>query len=159
MQAVMIIIGLALALFAVAFISKRRFGIIGLALSAGLVLSQVWSYEAILIASIFGFGSGESGPSMIKILVILLPSLILMLHGGKCKTSIGRFVGALAFTVLAVAFIIEPLGYILSLNGSMADAYMRFVNQKNLIIGAGTILAVIDVFMIKYGNKLPIKRR
>ena len=153
MQAIIIMFVITFVLFVFAFISKRRLGVIGLSLAAGLVLSEVWAYELSLIAGIFRLGSDAAGMAIIKSLVIILPSLILMIHGGKYKTAFGRITGALLYTILALAFLIEPMRSVLSIDGSMADAYMRFVNQKDLVIGAGLILATLDVFMIKHAPK------
>ena len=43
MTVVLVFLAVAIALFVGAFISKRRFGLLGLALTAGATLSTLWS--------------------------------------------------------------------------------------------------------------------
>ena len=42
-MALVIILGIAVVLFILAFLTKRRFGVLGLGLAAGVVLSQLWA--------------------------------------------------------------------------------------------------------------------
>jgi hypothetical protein len=149
MQAIIIFSGISLALFSLSFFSKKRFGILGLALAAGAIISEVWAYEIILISGIFKFGSISLNSFVLSSLVILLPSLLLMLSGSSYKSTIGRILGSLAFTLLALAFLSESMTGILPIDGSMKDAYLRIVNEKGLIIGAGLILATLEVFFVK----------
>ena len=65
------------------------------------------------------------------------------------KNIILRIFGSLAFTVLAVAFLVEPIGYALPLSGSGADAYNYIKQYKDIIISIGVVLAVVDLFFTK----------
>ena len=88
----------------------------------------------------------------------ILPSVILLFHGNTYKKVISRITGALLFTMLAFAFLIEPLGHMLVLNGVSAVVY-QFLNEKQtLMIGVGLILAVVDLFLTKPALNLSEKR-
>jgi hypothetical protein len=147
---VVVFAGLAVVLFAGAFITKRRFGLLGLALTAGATLSTIWTYDAGLVVSGTGlFPEGELTQAATQSLVVLLPAILLMFHGSKYKNIFSRIVGSLLFTLLALAFLVEPIGYALPLDGFGATAYDTIKQYKDVIISVGVVLAVIDLFLTK----------
>ena len=147
---IIILAAVALALFFGAFISKRRFGLLGLALTAGATLSTIWSYNAGLVVAATGVvPDGVITQAIAQSLVVLLPAILLLFHGYSYKGVVGRIVGALLFTVLALAFLVEPLGYALPLDGTGGLVYSTIRQYKDIIISAGVILAVIDLFFTK----------
>ena len=158
MDVILIFLGLAIVLFVASFIHKRRFGLLGLALAAGSLLSGIWGYNAGLVASAFGVPSGPSSTAVILSIIILLPAGVLLFHGYTYNTLIGRVVGASLFTLLALAFLVEPLGHILMPQGLGVDVYNGLVNNRTVIIGAGLTIAVIDLFLTKPAH-LSDKRR
>lgn len=146
---------LAIVLFGCAFFSKRRFGLLGLALTAGATLSTIWEHEAGLVLS--GFGLLPQGPLASAITlssVVLLPAVLLLFHGYTYKNTIGRVVGSLLFTILALAFLVGPIGYALVLEGAGAEVYRVFTDNKDLIISAGVVLAIFDLFLTKPAPRL-----
>lgn len=150
----MIVIGIfaavAIALFTGAFISKRRFGLLGLALTAGATLSTIWSYDAGLIVSSTGLvPDGPLTNAVTLSLIVLLPAIVLLFHGYTYKSVVPRVIGSLLFTALAIAFLVEPLGYILTLEGVAADVYQWLVDNKEGIISIGVVFAVVDLFFTK----------
>jgi len=141
---------LAVALFLGAFLSKRRFGLLGLALTAGATLSAIWSYDAGLVISSTGLvPDGPLTNAVALSLVVLLPAIILLFHGYTYKENAGRVIGSLMFTILALAFLVEPIGFILPLEGITADIYKWLVANKELIISVGVVCAIIDLFFTK----------
>ena len=82
-------------------------------------------------------------------LVVLLPAILLLFHGYSYKGVVGRIVGALLFTVLALVFLVEPLSYALPLDGTGGLVYSTIRQYKDIIISTGVILAVIDLFFTK----------
>lgn len=142
--------GIAVLLFAGAFISKRRFGLLGLALSAGATLSTIWSYDAGLVVSATGLvPDGTVTQAATQSLVVLLPAIILLFHGYSYKNVISRSIGAFLFTVLALAFLVEPISYALPLTANGSELYAAIRQYKDVIISAGVILAVVDLFFTK----------
>lgn len=147
---IVVLSGLALVLFAGAFISKRRFGLLGLALTAGATVSTIWSYDAGLIVSGLGIlPEGELTQAGVQSLIVLLPALLLLFHGYAYKNIIPRILGSLLFTVLALAFLLEPIGYALPLEGHGAVAYNTLSAYKEVVISGGVILAIVDLFFTK----------
>lgn len=160
MTVIIILAVIALLLFFGAFISRRRFGLLGLALTAGATLSTTWSYYAGLIIASTGLVPG--GPittAAASAAVVLLPAIVLLFHGYTYKNLFGRIIGSLLFTALALAFLIEPLESALVLTGSAADIYKVLEANKSLMISIGVVLAVIDLFFTKPAKNEHDKRR
>jgi len=141
---------LAVGLFLGAFLSKRRFGLLGLALTAGATLSSIWSYDAGLVVSSTGLvPEGPLTNAVALSAIVLLPAIVLLFHGYTYKENAARVIGSLLFTVLALAFLVEPIGFALPLQGVAADVYRWLVNYKEIIISAGVVLAILDLFFTK----------
>lgn len=150
MAPILVFAGLAIILFVGAFISRRRYGLLGLALTAGATLSTIWSYDAGLVVSSTGLlPDGVITQAVTQSLVVLLPAILLLFHGYAYKNIISRSVGSLLFTVLALAFLVEPLSYALPLDGVGGSVYSTIREYKDVIISAGVILAVVDLFFTK----------
>ena len=145
----LIILVIVILLFAAAFISKRRFGLLGLALAAGSILSGIWSYEAGLIPSLFSIPSGSLTSAVVSSVIILLPVALLLFHGYSYKTLISRVVGASLLTVLAMAFLVEPISHVLVIQGVGASAFNWLLDNRTTIIGVGLILSIVDLFFTK----------
>lgn len=141
---------LAAILFVGSFISKRRFGLLGLALTAGATLSTIWTYEAGLVVSSLGMlPESVLTQAGVQSFVVLLPALLLLFHGQAYKNVTARVIGSLLFTLLALAFLVEPIGYGLPLEGIGATVYGTLKEYKDLIISIGVIAAVVDLFFTK----------
>ncbi|NTW61622.1 hypothetical protein HGB24_02970 [Candidatus Saccharibacteria bacterium] len=140
---------LAVGLFAASFITKRRFGLLGLALGSGYILSSIWSNSASLVVGLAGLPYNAVTAAMILVFITLLPAVILLFHGYSYKSLVLRIIGAGLFTVLALAFLAEPLGRILNLQGSNLQIYDWILKNKDVIIGIGLPMAVVDMFLTK----------
>lgn len=141
---------LAVVLFVGAYISKRRFGLLGLALAAGSILSTIWNYDAGLVVGAIGvIPEGPVTTAVTLSLIVVLPAILLLFHGYTYKHIVGRIVGAFLFTVVTLAFLVEPLGHVFALDGNGSDMYIWLVNNKDIIISIGMIIAVVDLFFTK----------
>lgn len=150
MNVVIVFLALAILLFVSAFVTKRRFGLLGLALAAGSILSTIWSFDAGLVVGTLGiFPSGPLTTAVTLSLIVLLPAIVLLFHGYTYKNIVSRIIGALLFTLLALAFLVEPLGFALPLQGFGANIYSEIVKYKEVIISVGMVFAVIDLFFTK----------
>lgn len=136
-------------LFAAAFVTKRRFGLLGLALAAGSLLSGIWGYDANLVAGFFGFRSGPMTSAIVTSLMVLLPPGLLLFHGYTYKSMFGRVIGAVLFSVLATTFLVEPLSHILTIQGPATIVYQWIVANRMTVIGVGLVAAIVDLFLTK----------
>ena len=149
MSDLVICIVVVLAIFSLAYMTKRRFGLLGLALAAGSIMSNVWAYEAGLIAGALGFPLNLLTSTIILAVITLLPAGLLLSRAKTYKTNLGRLAGAALFTIVAVAFLIEPFSRIFILQGSAGQFYQQLLGYKDLIIGVGLIVAILDLFFAK----------
>jgi len=141
---------IAIALFAGAFFSKRRFGTLGLALTAGATLSSIWAYDAGLVISSIGVVPEGPLPNAIALsIVTILPAVLLFFQGHTYKNPLARILGSFFFTVLALAFLVEPIGSAMSLTGVGQTVYAFIVTNKTSIISVGVIFAVVDLLVTK----------
>ncbi len=150
MNVVVVFAVLAVLLFLAAFITKRRFGLLGLALAAGSILSTIWSVDAGLLVGTLGvFPSGPLTTAVTLSIIVLLPSVVLLFHGRRYKSLPARIIGSAFFAVLALAFLVDPLGFALPLQGVGANIYTELVKYKEVIISIGIVLAIMDLFSTK----------
>ena len=149
MNVIITLLIIAVGIFVAAFITKRRFGLLGLALAAGSILSGIWGYDIGLEASAFGAPSGMLTTAIVSCLIILFPAGILLFHGDKYRSLIGRIIGAVLFTLLAVAFFIEPLSRAIIPQGFGSDVFNWLVNNRTMVIGAGLTIALFDLILTK----------
>jgi len=146
---VIVFAALAVLLFLSSYLTRRRFGLLGLALAAGSILSTLWGFDAGLVVSMLGFPSGTITTAVTLSLVVLLPAIVLLFHGHTYKTHLPRIIGSLLFTLLALAFLVNPLGHAFALSGTGANIYGYLVQYKDVIISIGLALAVVDLFFTK----------
>ena len=149
MELIIVYVILMAALFAAAFFTKRRFGLLGLALAAGSLLSVIWGYDASLIAGLFGFSGGPMTSAVVTSIMVLLPAGLLLFHGYTYKSLVGRILGAALFTILATAFLVEPLSHVITVQGPAANIYQWVVSNRTSVIGVGLIAAIVDLFLTK----------
>lgn len=146
----MIYLGIIALLFAASMLAGRRYGLLGLALAAGSILSSLWSYDAQLVVSTISFiHNGPVTTAVTLSLLVLLPAIVLMFHGFKHKNIASRIVGSVVFALLGAAFLVDPLGPVLPSQVVGFDVYGLMVRYKSVIISVGLVLAVVDLFFIK----------
>jgi hypothetical protein len=150
MPALMFLIGFAAVLFLLPFLTKRRFGALGLALGAGYLISTNWTSTVTPYIEQQGVVIVSPPLSVIvAVLLILLPSVLLLFSGPKYRDTFSRIIGSLAFAVLAIAFMIEPLSSGLILDGEAADVFTTAGDLQSTFIIVGLIAATLDVMLYR----------
>ncbi|MCB9820227.1 hypothetical protein H6796_02935 [Candidatus Nomurabacteria bacterium] len=133
-------------LFALAFATKRRFGVLGLALAAGAMLSELWAEKLTPFFSEAGLVI-ETPPlqTVIAVALVLMPALLLLFSGPSYQDKVMRVVGAACFAILAAALLIDPLGSGLVLVGDGREIYNFIITNKVYIVTTGLMVALIDI--------------
>ena len=160
MGVIVILFVLVVALFLGAFFSKRRLGVLGLGLTAGAVISPLWSENAGYVVSLTGLV--DEGPLVNAIAVsalILIPAVLFMFHGYTYKHIVGRVIGSLIFTLFAAALLVGPIGSIVTLTGPVGDVYQWVTNNRDYIVSAGVIVIVVDFLFARTVQKSDKKHR
>ena len=150
MSSVVVFLIVMASLFALAFFTKRRFGVLGLALAAGAMLAGLWVGDLTPVIAQAGFVLVKPPlQSVVAASLTLLPAILLLFSGPTYKAMPQRVVGALAFAVLAMELLLDPLGSALVIEGAGKSVYDYMVAYKTLFITIGLVLAVLDVFMTR----------
>ncbi len=153
-----IIVVIALSLFALAFMTKRRFGTLGLALAAGALLSDQLTRDLSMIIERNGVPVEPlSSTTAASVALILIPALILLLSGPVYKTKKATIIGAVAFALMGTMLILGPLTANLPLLDEGVDAVLNFIaTYESLLIAVGIVGAVVDSWLThstKLGRK------
>lgn len=143
------------ALFALSYFSRRRFGVLGLALCAGFLLSTMWAADVTPLLRKAGVVLLTPPlSSVVSVALILLPSLLLMFGGPTYPKHGHRLVGSLAFALLATAFLLSPLGSSINMDSDTKEIYMFFIDNRNIIITIAIGYALFDLITYKTPKKL-----
>lgn len=150
----MVFVGLAAIVLALgAYIAGRRFGVLGLALAAGYVLSRLWEREIVVWAQYLPLESGVIEPvTIVTLAVILLPSIVLLFGGPRYRTKRGRVVGALLFGCLAAVFSLSAFEHSVLLTESGRDVTDIVLQYQQLILTVALGVSVIDVLYARTGK-------
>lgn len=154
MSAVVIFVIVLFILFVIAFASKRRFGMLGLALAAGSVLSSLCADD--LTTIVREFGAALLSPplgAVVSAVLVLLPATALLMTGAKYKKVTHRIAGSLLFSVLGTALLLEPLGQALILQGPGRELFDVATLYQKYIVSIGIFLAVIELLITRSPNK------
>lgn len=146
MNVALVFIGTLVILFALAYITKRRFGVLGLALAAGAMLSDLWADKLTPLVARAGV-TIDHPPllTVVSVALVLLPALLLLFSGPSYHKMPLRFASALLFAALATALLVEPLGSSFALTGQGEQVYQFFVDNRVYIVTAGLVLALLDI--------------
>lgn len=147
---IMVILILLIILFAIAFYTRRRFGVLGLALAAGTVLSQYASpYIAELLRHNMLTIGGMDYKVLASIILIISPALLLLAGGPTYRDRRAAVLGAVGFALLGMFFVLGPLSSVLPTNDALVrDTLVIMSSLQNYVIVAALIFALIDTFMI-----------
>ncbi len=145
-----IILVILCALYGLAFMTRRRFGVLGLALAAGVVLAQSASRY---VGQFFEQQSIPVAPlspgSAATVLIILLPPLLLLMGGPVYRSKKSAFIGALGFALLGTFFLLGPLTTALPADDQVIRNALVVISQwQNVIVVIALVLALLDTFMV-----------
>lgn len=141
---------IAAALFITVYITRRRLGVLGLALAAGAILSNLWVGDLTPLVAQAGIEIVRPPlSSVVATAVTLLPAIILLFGGPGYKTTWQRAIGSLVFAGLAIVLLLEPLSAALVIDDSGKPLYEFLQRYQNVIITTGLSLAIIDLLLTR----------
>lgn len=148
----LIIMGLVFwGLFLATFLTKRRVGLLGLALASGSLLSGLWVGS--LTPLVVQAGIEIIRPpltSLVSVVLIVLPVILLFFHGSSVKGWIWRMLHSLAFAMLAIGFLIEPMSAALVIDEQGEPIYELLTQYRTGIITGGIVISILDLM---FGRK------
>src|SRR5690554_4880900 len=111
MSASIVFLVVLIGTFLLSYLTKRRFGVLGLALAAGALISEHWA--GILTPFLQQQGVVLVAPPLsivVAIALTLLPTVILLFSGPAYGKALQRILGSLLFTILAFTFVAPAIG-------------------------------------------------
>lgn len=149
-----IITVLAIALFGLAYGTKRRFGVLGLGLAAGVLLAQhatkfvsaqLKSYDVPVEPLTYDVSA--------IVVLTLLPALLLLVGGPKYFVKRSAVIGAVAFALLGTLLILGPLTTALPTEDTAIRQALLFVSKwQGTIIAIAIMAAVLDTVLLHTGK-------
>ena len=160
-MALTILIVVFFCLFAIAFLSKRRFGTLGLGLAAGALLakesaSDVAVYLQQYDVSLLDF----STVAIASMLLILYPPFILLVSGPSYASKKTAAIGALAFALMGTMLLVGPLSTSFPIPDSNVREVFNFTAQyESTLVAVSVVLAVIDSWLTHNFKPLSHKKK
>lgn len=154
-----ILVVVALSLFGLAFFTRRRFGVLGLGLAAGLVLSNEATKTVADFLQYFDFPVEPfSTTSAAKTLLIVAPALALLVAGPKYSEQKIAILGSLMFAVFGTVLLLAPLSMTFpTADGAFQPIISQIALNTSSITAVAVILAVADMMhaqsMRPFGKK------
>lgn len=146
MSIVLMFLAMIVVLFVAAFLTRRRFGVLGLALTAGATLSSLWAAQLTPLVAKAGLELvAPPLESVVAAALVLLPAVLLFFSGPTYHHTTERVIGSLAFAILAVAFLLQPLGNSLVLDETGQTIYRFFTQNQVYIVTLGLAFAIFDL--------------
>lgn len=145
----MLLGGVVAAVFALAFVSARRFGPLALSLAAGSVLAELWA--STLSVVIGGMGLVVPGlPSVVlaTVIVTLLPLLVLLGGGPRYQGKYERILSSAAIALLTAALLVRPLGASMVVAGESFVIHQLISGWWQYVVTAGLLLGIADIFLL-----------
>lgn len=148
MTAFFVIVIIAAILFALAFVSKRRFGILGLGLAAGTLLSTYWTGTVSNFLTQQGITLVAPPLSAVVATGLLFgPPLLLLASGPSYSKLLARVIGGVLFAAMGTIFILPILTSALVADAKTMEV-LRLADQYGRSIVALLIAyAVFDVML------------
>lgn len=150
MGAAVVIGGILILLFGAVYFSKRRFGLLGLALAAGAMLSSLWTAE--LTPLVEQVGVDLTAPpleTVVAATLTLLPALLLLGTGPRVSAVVPRLIASASFVLLALALLLGPIGAGFVITGQALAVYSFLEEYRFAIVTAGLVFALYDIISYK----------
>ena len=158
MASIIILVIVAAIFWILALFSKRRFGVLGLALASGALLSSLWSNRMVGIIENTDISFASiSIAGLVSTVIVLAPAALLLFSGPSYTKKHGRMAGAILFAVFATALIAGPLSSTLILDTMGRSIFQTISNLQPYIVTIGIIIALLDMLAVHTVNSLTPK--
>lgn len=156
MSFLVIVGGMMVVLGVLAFITRRRFGVLGLALATGALMSTVWVGDVTPLVAQTGLQTLQPPlESIVGAVLTLLPAVVLLLSGPISHAPWQRIGGAILFALLAITLLLEPLSAALVIDGPGRLVYEALGEYRIFIVTGCIVVALLDAVAIKSPKRTP----
>ncbi len=155
-----IVIGvIAIILFSIALLSRRRYGILGLSLSAGTLLSSTIARDTSTLMTNFEIPTG-SIPYLTaaQILLILLPAFLLVLSGPSYPNRPRAVLGSICFTLLGTLLLLSPISAIVPYDDQSRELFALLSPYTNLAVATLVGISIVDTWVLYKSSQKASKK-
>ncbi|MDR1300470.1 MAG: hypothetical protein LBK50_02065 [Candidatus Nomurabacteria bacterium] len=147
MIGLIIVISVFVILFLLAFVTRRRFGLLGLGLAAGVLLNQLVGNFVVDAISLLPFDfTPLTAKDISTLIVTILPSLLLFIGGPKTTNKVHRLLNSLIYALIATTLIIFPITTAFPVEDPIARNILTLLDSIQLpILTFGIIVAIVDI--------------
>lgn len=147
MTGLIIIVAVFLIFFLLSFFTKRRFGLLGLGLAAGVLLNQL--IGDIITPAVEALNvnfAPLSSHDVVTIVITVLPSLLLMIVGPTKNVKTYRIASSFIYALTATTLIAFPLTTAFPIEEPAVRNIVSFIDSSQLLILTfGIIIAIVDI--------------
>lgn len=147
MSVVLLFGGVAVAVTALVFVLNRRFGVLALALAAGVLLAELWTEWLAGVIGGLGVSSVAGLPNGVIATIILTvgPLVLLLITGPKGHGKLLRLISAVLVGVLAAAVLVRPLGKFMTLDAEAMKTYKLLSDWWYYVATVGLVVGLVDM--------------
>lgn len=145
---IMVICMIIAMLFLLGLFSKRRFGILGLALASGALLSSTLAKDTSIFIANLEIPTGNIPYlTVAKMLLIILPPFLLLLSGPAYSNRKKSILGAACFALLGTLLLLGPISEIVPYDDSARSLLNTVAPYSNISLAALIGVAIIDTWL------------
>lgn len=138
----------AATLFGLSYVTKRRFGVLVLALVAGGMLATMWTETLTPLVASAGLVTVKPPlSSLVAMIITLAPALVLLMGGPTAHGKHERLYGSSVFAVTATVLVFRWLNDALVIEGSGTILHGFIQDYQAVILTICVIAAIFDVLM------------
>lgn len=154
MDIVIIFGSLALAVAVLSFLSGRRYGVLAMSLATGAVIADLWGNQLTQILASYGTQVANMPIGVaIEVALLALPLVMAFFSGIRIRGLTTRIISAIVVGLMFAAFLVEPLGGFMELEGDSQGVYHWLAGVWQYIVTIGLILAVVDMLLSRNSTK------
>ena len=154
-----VVLAVVVILFILAFVTRRRFGMLGLGMAAGALLSYEIAPD---VAGMLRYLDIPVEPLSVAtashFVLVLAPVLVLLFAGPRYRSPRSALIGSVLFAVFGAVLLLLPLSRDLALrDATTLPILSALVSYDSTIIAICTALAVFD--MANIHSALPVGKK
>ena len=137
-------------LFALMFFSRRRYGVMGLALAAGAMMSSLWVSDLTPLVAKAGVVSVQPPlESIVAAGLTLIPAALLLFSGPSYHKPASRMVGSVLFALLAILLLLDTLQSAVVIDGTGKVVFDALFQWKTMGVTFLLVAAVFDTWGVR----------
>lgn len=156
-----LLVGMAVVLAGLVYITKRHFGLPVMGLAVGMVMTQLWAADVVPYVAGVGIGIDRSALlAAVTIVLTVLPAVILVCCGSVVSQRWWRIGGSLIFGVVATYVLVGALSSLVPPVDETSKTVMAVLDGSHaVVVTIGFALALVDTLVARTKGAKPHKKK